>query len=318
VDDFSRITYLYLMKERSELKSVFKTFFMEVKNQFDTCIKIFRSDNAREYFHGQLSQFLDEHGIIHQSSCSRTPQQNGVAERKIRHLSEVMRALLFQMQVPKSYWSDAVLTACYLINRMPSTVLGGQVPHAILFPGRSLHPLPPRVFGCTCYVHVLDPNMSKLDPRSFRCIFLGYSHTQKGYRCYSPTLRRHFVCADVTFNESLPYYSTPVSTHDLLTIESVLPMVVPTGTVPQHSMVVPPPVSQKPLQVYVRRSHAPAPALPPLLAPHTHPPPSQTIQPTGPSEPTGPFPSDDPSPSSPRRQICLFLVIRLVRIAVHR
>jgi hypothetical protein len=186
------------------LKSVFKSFYMEVKNQFDTCIKIFRSDNACEYFHSLLSQFLDDHGIIHLSSCAWSPQQNGVAECKIRHLSEVIRALLFHMQVPKSYWSDAVLIACYLINRMASTVLGGQVPHKVLFPSRPLHSLPPRVFGCTCYVHVLDPDRSKLDPRSFKCIFLGYSHTQKGYRCYSPTLRRHFVCADVTFYVSLP------------------------------------------------------------------------------------------------------------------
>ncbi|KAH7845799.1 hypothetical protein Vadar_006185 [Vaccinium darrowii] len=128
VDDFSRVTYLYLMKMRSELSSIFKSFYMEIKTQFDTCICIFRSNNAREYFKNTLSQFFDDHGIIHQSSCARTPQQNGVAERKIRHLSEVMRAMLFQMQVPKSYWSDAVLTVCYLINRMPSSVLRGSGP----------------------------------------------------------------------------------------------------------------------------------------------------------------------------------------------
>ena len=91
------------MKERSELKTIFKSFYMEIKTQFNTCIRMFRSDNAREFFHSTLSQFFDDHGIIHQSSCARTPQQNGVAERKIRHLSEVMRAMLFQMKVPKSY-----------------------------------------------------------------------------------------------------------------------------------------------------------------------------------------------------------------------
>ncbi|XP_058219066.1 uncharacterized protein LOC131329730 [Rhododendron vialii] len=143
VDDFSRVTYLYLMKTRSELSSVFKSFYAEIKTQFDTCIRIFRSDNAREYFHNALSRFFDDHGIIHQSSCARTPQQNGVAERKIRHLSEVMRAMLIQMQVPKSYWSDAVLTTCYLINFMPSTVLGGQIPHDVLFSDVPPTPMPP-------------------------------------------------------------------------------------------------------------------------------------------------------------------------------
>ena len=68
------------------------------------------------------------------------------------------------MQVPKSYWSDAVLTAGYLVNRMPSTVLGGQIPHTVLFPRSTIHSLPPRVFGCTCYVHALDLGRDKLDP----------------------------------------------------------------------------------------------------------------------------------------------------------
>ena len=111
VDDYSRATYIYLMQKRSELYSIFKSFYEEIKTQFDVDIRIFRSDNAREYFRNALSQFLDEHGILHQSSCARTPQQNGVAERKLGHILTVTRALLFQMNVPKSYWSDAVLAA---------------------------------------------------------------------------------------------------------------------------------------------------------------------------------------------------------------
>ena len=74
VDDYSRVTYLYLMKERSKLYSIFKSFYMEIKTQFNASLHIFRSDNAREYFHTSLSQFFDDHGIIHQSSCPYTPQ----------------------------------------------------------------------------------------------------------------------------------------------------------------------------------------------------------------------------------------------------
>ena len=73
VDDYSRVTYLYLMKERSELYSIFKSFYMEIKTQFNASLRIFCSDNAREYFHTSLSQFFDDHGIIHQSSCPYTP-----------------------------------------------------------------------------------------------------------------------------------------------------------------------------------------------------------------------------------------------------
>ena len=120
----------------------------------------------------------------------------------MRHLLEVTRALKFHMHVPKSYWSDAVLNACHLINRMLSTVLGGQIPYIVLSPDALLFHLPPKIFGYVCNVHILGPGSDKLDPRSIKCVFLGYSRTQKGYQCYSPTLRRHFISTDVTFDES--------------------------------------------------------------------------------------------------------------------
>ena len=170
------------MKERSELYSIFKSFYREIKTQFNALLRSFRSDNAREYFHTFLSQFFDDHGIIHQSSCPHTPQQNGVAKRKMRHLLEVTRALKFHMHVSKSYWSDAVLTTYHLINRISSIVLGGRMPNSVLSPDAPLFHLPPKIFGCVRYVHILGPGSDKLDPRSIKCVFLGYSRTQKGYQ----------------------------------------------------------------------------------------------------------------------------------------
>ena len=76
---------------------------------------------------------MSSNGILHQTSCAYTPQQNGVAKRKTRHLIETIRTLLLRSNVPFRYWGDAVLMACYLINRMPSSVLGNQVPHSVLF-----------------------------------------------------------------------------------------------------------------------------------------------------------------------------------------
>ena len=86
------------------------------------------------------------------------------------------------MHVPKSYWSVAVLTTYYLVNLMPSTILGGQIPHRVLFPDRPVYSLPPRVFGCTCYVHVSYPGSDKLDLRAIKRVFLRYLQTQKGYK----------------------------------------------------------------------------------------------------------------------------------------
>ena len=87
IDEFSRCTWVSLMKERFELLSIFVSF-NEIKNQFGKTIKILRSDNAKEYFSTAFSSFLSSQGILHQSTCPHTPQQNGIAERKNRHLIE--------------------------------------------------------------------------------------------------------------------------------------------------------------------------------------------------------------------------------------
>jgi hypothetical protein len=108
-----------------------------------------------------------------------------VVERKHRHLLDVARTLLFHMQVPKHFWGDAVLIAYHLINRMPSVVLNQESPFSVLYLERTTFSLTPHVFGCVAFVHVLDPGRDKLSPRSRKCIFLGYSRTQKGYHCYS-------------------------------------------------------------------------------------------------------------------------------------
>ena len=138
-----------------------------------------------------------QHGILHLTSCVDTPSQNRVAERKNIHLLETARALLFQMNVPKHFWVDAVSTACFSINRMPSSVLNWATPYHQLFPNNSLFPIDPMVFGCTCFVRDVCPQVSKLDAKSLKCIFVGYSCIQKGYRCYCFTLRRYLVSTDI-------------------------------------------------------------------------------------------------------------------------
>ena len=90
-----------------------------ISTQFQRNIQVLKTDNARDYFNSILGPYLSKNGIIHISSCIDTPQQNGVAERKNRHLLEVARAIMFTNNVPKHFWGEAILTATYLINRMP-------------------------------------------------------------------------------------------------------------------------------------------------------------------------------------------------------
>ncbi|XP_015161249.1 uncharacterized protein [Solanum tuberosum] len=143
------------------------------------------------------------------SSCVDTPSQNGVVERKNRHLLETARALLFQMKVPKLFWADAVSTSCFLINRMPSTVLVGNTPYNVLFPNKSLYPVEPKVFRSICYVRDVRPSVTKLDPKALKCVFLGYSRLQKGYRCYSTELGKYLLSIDVVFSETTPFFYAP-------------------------------------------------------------------------------------------------------------
>ena len=255
IDDFSRCTWLYLMKDRSELFSIFESFFLEIKTQFGTSLRTLQSDNAREYLSTQFRTFLTSHGVLHRTSCPHTPQQNGVAERKNRHLLETTRTLLLHSHVPHQFWGDVVLTACYLINRMPSSTLQGKIPHQVLYPHQSLHPLPPRVFGSICFAHALDPGIDKLSPRSHKCVFLGYPRSQKGYKCYSPTLRRYFISADVTFFESVSFFGPSASQAEV----SPSPPAPVTIFYPPEAPLSSP-VSSPPLQVYQRRPRSALPS----------------------------------------------------------
>lgn len=108
-------------------------------------------------------------------------------------------------------WGEALLSAMYVINRVPSSVLGYQTPLQVLQAKLKTIPpvpnLPPKVFGCVVYVHVHPHQRSKLDPCAIKCVFVGYASHQKGYRCYHPPTRKMYVTMDVTFHEELSYFT---------------------------------------------------------------------------------------------------------------
>ncbi|XP_059632903.1 eIF-2-alpha kinase GCN2 isoform X3 [Cornus florida] len=210
IDDHTRLCWVYIMNEKSEVEKLFKDFYMMIENQFQTKIGILHTDNGTEYFNEVLGSFLTEKGIFHQSTCVDTPQQNGIAERKNKHLLEVSRAIMFSMNVPKYLWGEAVLTATYLINRMPTRVLNYFTPLESLkksFPETRIYSnLPLKVFGCTVFVHLPSRLRSKLDPRAEKCVFVGYAPNKKGYKCFNPTKKKMFISMDVFFLENHPYF----------------------------------------------------------------------------------------------------------------
>ena len=185
-----------------------------VQTQFSTKIRILHSDNGGEYVNNDFTHYLTNHGILHETTCPQTPQHNGVAECKNRHLLETARSLLIGADVPRSSWDVALQTATYLINLMSSKVLNFLTPLQVLatfLPLPSVLVLPPRVFGCVTFVHLHKNQRTKLDPCALRCVFMGYGLHQKGYRCYHPSSRRMYTTMDVTFSESEMYYSSASS-----------------------------------------------------------------------------------------------------------
>ena len=133
---------------------------------------------------------------------------------------------------------------------MPSSVLHDQIPHSLLFLDQPLYFLPPRVFGCTCFVHILTPGQDKLSAKATKCIFLGYFRLQKGYRCYSPQTHQYFISANVTFFEDSHFFSSSES----LPVTEVLPLPVISPPIFED-------VPSRPLQVYHHRHRSVFPLL---------------------------------------------------------
>ncbi|GJZ71494.1 putative RNA-directed DNA polymerase [Tanacetum coccineum] len=155
VDDYTRSVWVFLMKIKDEVFDHIVTFYNLVKTQFGKVVKIFRSDNGTKFVNKRFNDFAKLHGVLHQTTCAYTPQQNGVAERKHRHLLNVARALMFQEGLPVNMWTESILTAVYLINRLLTAVLGGKCPYELVY---GLEPSLSHLksFGCLCFSTILN------------------------------------------------------------------------------------------------------------------------------------------------------------------
>ncbi|KAA0025466.1 Retrovirus-related Pol polyprotein from transposon TNT 1-94 [Cucumis melo var. makuwa] len=200
IDDFSRFTWIYFLKHRSELSRTYIEFANMIRTQFSCPIKTLRTDNALEYKDSTLLSFLSQQGTLVQRSCPHTSQQNGRAERKHRHILDSVRALLLSASCPEKFWGEAALTSVYTINRLPSSVLQN------ISPFERLYGTPPnysnlKVFGCACFVLLQPHEHTKLEPRARLCCFLGYDTEHKGFRCWDPLSNRLRISRHVTFWE---------------------------------------------------------------------------------------------------------------------
>ena len=134
-----------------------------------------------------------------------------MAERKHRHIVETGLTLLAHASAPFRFWSDAFSTACFLINRLPTQLLGMKTPLELLL-NESLDYTFLKVFGCACWPHLRPYNKRKLEFRSKLCVFLGYSSLHKGYKYLHIPSNRVYISHDVVFDENVfPFSSFPMT-----------------------------------------------------------------------------------------------------------
>lgn len=177
IDNFSRFTYVYLMKNKDQAFDMFKIYKSEVENKKEKRIKVLRTDRGGEYFPIEFSIFCEENGILHQTSAPSTPQQNGLAERKNRTLVEMVNAMLTNAKLSTNLWGEALLTACHVHNRVPSRKL--KISPYEIWKNRTPNLSYLRVWGCLAFFRVPDPKRMKLGPRALKGVFVGYAENSK-------------------------------------------------------------------------------------------------------------------------------------------
>ncbi|KAK8933421.1 hypothetical protein KSP39_PZI015880 [Platanthera zijinensis] len=200
VDDFSKYMWIYFLSHKSEAFQVFKTFKLEVENQFNQKIKSFRTDRGGEFTSSQFQTFCRENGIRRQLTAPYSLQQNGAVERRNRTVAEMGRIMLLHKNLPKEFWAEAVNTAVYILNRVTTRSLQDSTPYEQLFQRKpSVTHL--RTFKCTAYALLHKGREEKLDRKSNEYIFIRYSDQSKAYRLYQPEARKLTISRDVIFNE---------------------------------------------------------------------------------------------------------------------
>ncbi|CAA7049703.1 unnamed protein product [Microthlaspi erraticum] len=133
VDNYSRYSWLFPLKMKSDFVDVFIAFQKQVENQFGKKIKTFQSDGGGEFVNTRFRNHLQQHGITHLLSCPATPQQNGISERKHRHLTELSLSMLYTSKTPLKFWVEAYYSANYISNLLPSPSLNNKSPHELIF-----------------------------------------------------------------------------------------------------------------------------------------------------------------------------------------
>ena len=217
VDDYSRYTWTIFLHSKNETFEEFTCFAKKIQKSSGHQLIHLRSDHGTEFENQKFDEFCREHGMDHNFSAPRTPQQNGVVERKNRTLEDMARTMLIASGLPRNFWAEAVNTACYIINRVMIRPITNKTPYELM-KGRKPNVSHLRSFGCKCFVHNNGKrNLGKFDERSDEAVFLGYATDSKAYRVYNKRTLSVEESVHILFDETNPFVNS--STNNLQELE---------------------------------------------------------------------------------------------------
>lgn len=200
LDDYTHFTVAYMLSSKAEVFHYFKIYEAMDTAHFNCKLSRFRCDNGREYVSNEMKHHFEEKGIVFGFTVRYTPEQNGVAERLNRTICEKARCLLLNCELSKSFWSDAIRTAVYLLNRSPTSALNGEV-SATLWYGVKPNLKKLKVFGCLAYLHLSKQLVvGKFDSRTLPCLMIGY--VTNGYKLCNPEKNKFYYGRDIKFDET--------------------------------------------------------------------------------------------------------------------
>ncbi|GKE53750.1 putative ribonuclease H-like domain-containing protein [Tanacetum coccineum] len=202
-DDFSRFSWVFFLATKDETSEILCKFIIGLENQLNHNVKIIRCDNGTEFKNHAMNELCAKKGIKREFSVARTPQQNGVAERKNRTLIEAARTMLADSLLPIPFWAEAINTACYILNRVLVTKPQNKTPYELLI-GNSPSINFMRPFGCPLTILNTLDSLGKFDGKSNEGYLLGYSTTSKAFRVYNKRTKRVEENLHIDFLEDQP------------------------------------------------------------------------------------------------------------------
>ncbi|GJS92698.1 putative ribonuclease H-like domain-containing protein [Tanacetum coccineum] len=198
-----RFSWVFFLRTKDETSGILKDFIRQIKNQLNQKVKTIRCDNGTEFKNRDIIEFCGSKGIKREYSNARTPQQNGVAERKNRTLIEAARTMLADSFLPNTFWAEAVSTACYVLNRVLVTKPQNKTPYELIT-GKIPIISYIRPFGCHVTILNTIDHLGKFDGKSDEGFLVGYSLNSKAFRVYNLETKRVEENLHITFLENKP------------------------------------------------------------------------------------------------------------------